>query len=279
MTKFKHNKKRNTAFLYEALVLELTKAILKSDHEAKNKITSLIKESFCYGSTLHRDLKLYHSIINTEGVHSITAEKILQEVKRAKESIDPEGLLSEQVKLVKRVKKQLSDDVFSNFVPNYKTLATVSQIFNKNAPIKTRVLLENDIIGKMSHNKGSTEDEKMVPMDSIIFKTFAKKFNEQYRDELHEEQKQLLAKYISSFSDNGLELKLYLNEEIKRLKENLKISLGDEVFLSDENMLSKIKEVIVILENFKQYCPDKNMIQRVIKIQNLVREVRMDAPH
>ena len=41
MAKFKHNKKKNTAFLYETVVLELTKAILRKDLGAKNKITSL----------------------------------------------------------------------------------------------------------------------------------------------------------------------------------------------------------------------------------------------
>ena len=56
MAKFKHNKKKNSAFLYETLILELTKAILKKDLELKNKITKLIKESFRYDTIV--DLKL-----------------------------------------------------------------------------------------------------------------------------------------------------------------------------------------------------------------------------
>jgi len=39
MAKFRHNKKKNTAFLYETLILELTKAILKRDILLKNQIT------------------------------------------------------------------------------------------------------------------------------------------------------------------------------------------------------------------------------------------------
>ena len=35
-SKIKHNKKRNTAFLYEALVRELTKATMTKDGEKKN---------------------------------------------------------------------------------------------------------------------------------------------------------------------------------------------------------------------------------------------------
>ena len=41
----KHNKKRNTAFLYECLVKELTKAIVRNDNDLKSKITEVIKEN------------------------------------------------------------------------------------------------------------------------------------------------------------------------------------------------------------------------------------------
>ena len=45
MAKFKHNKKRNSAFLYEALVQELTKSIVSKNTEQKKKIVKIIKES------------------------------------------------------------------------------------------------------------------------------------------------------------------------------------------------------------------------------------------
>ena len=36
-SKIKHNKKRNTAFLYEALVRQLTKATIKKDESEKKE--------------------------------------------------------------------------------------------------------------------------------------------------------------------------------------------------------------------------------------------------
>ena len=41
--KTKYNKKRNTAFVYEALIREGTSAILQGDHERKNTVVKLIK--------------------------------------------------------------------------------------------------------------------------------------------------------------------------------------------------------------------------------------------
>jgi general stress protein CsbA len=54
-SKIKHNKKRNTAFLYEALVRQLTKASIKKDDGQKNIIISILKESFQAGTLLAKD--------------------------------------------------------------------------------------------------------------------------------------------------------------------------------------------------------------------------------
>ena len=52
MKRLKHNKKRNTAFVYEALVREATVAILKEDNERKEKAVSIIKKHFHSQSVL-----------------------------------------------------------------------------------------------------------------------------------------------------------------------------------------------------------------------------------
>ena len=62
----KHNKKRNTAFLYESLVKELTKAVIRQEENKKKKILELIKESFMKGSVLNEDLNLYKSILENK---------------------------------------------------------------------------------------------------------------------------------------------------------------------------------------------------------------------
>ena len=200
MAKYKHNKKQNTAFLYEALILELTKCILREDKEGKEKFLKFIKESFSVRTLLHQDLKLYHALSKTQNVCPITAEKILTEVKRRRKTIDKRKLLQEQNQLTRQIKKTLSDNIMSNFVPSYKFLATISQIFNDKTSVKTKILLENEIIGHMISKTG--EEKKMIAMDNLVYKTFAKKFNKEYSTGLIKEQKELLAKFISSFSNN-----------------------------------------------------------------------------
>ena len=172
MTKFKHNKKRNTAFIYECLVVELTKAVLDNDKNSQSNIKSIIKEHFKKDSALLYDLRAYQAITETKEVALPTAEKILEEAKLQKKSIDSKTLFNEQNKVINKINKSLPSSFFSNFIPNYKDMASVSQIFNTSVPIKSRVLLEQELVSRMSEKESN--ESSMLPIDSLTYKIFTK---------------------------------------------------------------------------------------------------------
>jgi hypothetical protein len=275
MSKFKHNKKRNSAFLYEALIQELTKAVFEKNVEKQQAVLSMVKESFSKNTLMYKELKLYESLTKTNDIDELTAEKIINETKKQHSLIDQKELIEEQNSLSRKISKQLSSSVFSNFVPNYKDLASVFQIFNNGAPIKSKVLLENEVVKKMSSKK--VEENKMVPIDNIVFKSFTKRFNEEYGDKLIKEQKELLNRYITSFGANELELNVYLNEEIGRLKSELKESFNSEEFVNDNQMLANAKKVLNTLDSYQEQKPNKKMIEEIVKIQGLVQELKADV--
>ena len=101
-----------------------------------------------------------------------------------------------------------------------------------------------------------------------------KRFNGKYSENLLKEQKILLNKYITSFLDNGVELKVYLNEEISRLKKNISNALRMQEIEDDSEMLEKTKDVLNLLENFKQEKINKTLINKILKIQNLAKEIK-----
>ena len=274
MTKFKHNKKRNSAFLYETLIQELTKCVLSKDTAKQKSITELIKESFSANTEMYKELKLYHAIMHTKSVESNIAEKILSEVKVRHSNIDKKQLISEQNKLTRHIRKSLSNEVFINFIPNYKDLASIAQIFNNRVSVKSKVLLENELVEKMV---SAGQEKKMVPVDNLVYKSFVSKFNEKYGDTLFEEQKILLNKFITSFDNNGLELKSHLNEEIGRLKKELQGSLKTEEIVADQEMSQGVKKVLDILEHYKSQPPNKEMVEEIIKIQALVKESSLNV--
>ena len=106
--KFKHNKKRNSAFVYEALIREATVATMKNDTQRKEAAVRLIKKHFKGDSLLRKDLECYRSLYEDQNLDRLTCEKILREVKIQKRLIDPEGLFKQQTDLIRDVNTELS---------------------------------------------------------------------------------------------------------------------------------------------------------------------------
>ena len=76
-----------------------------------------------------------------------------------------------------------------------------------------------------------------------------------------------------SFADNGLSLKMFLNEEIGRLREGVESSLGVDEVREDEEMRTKVQTTLSILESFKDNCLNEDLLKRVLKIQTYVNEI------
>tara|TARA_R100001163_G_C5028538_1_gene169446 strand:+ start:149 stop:967 length:819 start_codon:yes stop_codon:yes gene_type:complete len=271
--KMKHNKKRNTAFLYEVIIRELTKAIVGGDKKRKSSIIKIVRENFKGNTLLAKDLDLYKAVLETKEVDTYTAEKIIFQARTQKMSINHRELFAEQTELVDVINKQINPNAFNTFVPNYKSLATVFQIFHPKTKTKSRVLLEKQMIEAMTCNKASQQD-LMKPIDNLTYKTFVKKFNEKYAASLLEEQKNLLTRYVTSFSDNGLELKAFLSEEIPRLFQKVSESLEYAEIKSDVEMTSKTQQVLEILKTTADRKVDNDLVHDVLRIQNLAKELQ-----
>jgi len=273
--KRKHNKKRNTALVYEALIKEATAAILRGDHETKNKVVSIVNKHFGFNSILRKDLQCYQSLSENQGLSIEDSRRILNETKMQKTFIDPTGLFKAQSEAIKDINTQIDSDIFNNFVPNYKTLATIDQMFSIRTSPKDKVLLENEVIEMMSAN---FEEQKTEDVDNLIVKTFIEKFNEKYSHELLDEQRELLSHYIMSFTDNAVSLKMFLNNEIQRLKEALTNSCDNvEEINSDDDMTSKTLKVVNKLESFSEATVSDDVLLSVLKTQALVKEIYNDA--
>ena len=267
----RHNKKRNTAFLYEILVRELTKNIVRKDNKRKGVALSILKEHFKKGEVLQKELQLYKDTLSTEGLDPHTAEKYIYETRAAHQRLNKEEIFKEQSLVVSKINKFLSKSVFSNFVPNYKDLATLSQLFDDDVTVKDRVLLEKKIIEDVI--SVSEKKEEMKPITSLAYKTFIKKFNSQYGN-LLEEQRQLLNHYIISFANDNVDLKVYLNEEIGRLKEIVDSSLELDEIKKDERMVESTNKVLNEIEGFAKTPISEGMIKQLLKIQNLAKEIQ-----
>jgi len=268
----KHNKKRNTAFIYETLIKELTKSIVDKTAPRKTRVVKILKEFFTKGAPLATELQLYGVLLETTNVQPKLAERLLQETKGAHTRLDHSILFETQSRLIAAINKELGQHTWSNFISNFKTIASVSAIFNTKTSVKKKVLFEQAIVDRMSEPRVPRSDEDLRPLDNLTYNSFITKFNEKYGN-LLQEQKELLNHYVASFADDGFELRLYLNEELSRLKGalNLSDSGPSAPLISD-----KIEGVAAYLEEFRKRDFTEQDLNKILKTQELVKELRAD---
>jgi hypothetical protein len=121
----------------------------------------------------------------------------------------------------------------------------------------------------MSATPESAANSGMRSIDNIEYRAFIKKFNDKYTD-LLQEQKDLLNRFITGFADDGLELRLYLNEELSRLKK----AVDDVAIENTEPLIStKLSEVKEYLEGFRKREFTDIDLNKVLKTQELIREL------
>tara|TARA_R110000824_G_scaffold46692_7_gene133852 strand:+ start:47546 stop:48373 length:828 start_codon:yes stop_codon:yes gene_type:complete len=269
--KIKHNKKRNTAFVYELLINEATVAIIKDDSERKDKAISIIRKHFTTSSILNKHLQCYYSLVENQDLDKETSEKILIEAKSINNLINNKELFNEQTELIKEINSTLSQKVFNNFIPNYKTLATIDQIFSGKLSPKNSVILESQIVENMCKKEKMENNTPVI--DGLTLSSFIDKFNEKYEGHLLENQKALMSHYISSFTDNALGLKVFLNDEIGRLKNRITEAKQAKEIAEDSEMASKTNEVHKKLSSFKDSRVSETIVLSVLQIQQLEKEI------
>jgi len=265
----KHNKKRNTAFLYECLIKELTKAIVRGDKERQTITKKVIKEFFNKNSELRQELSLYNSLLDSKDLNESFSRRLLEETKKDFYGLNRKRIFNAQTKLINIMNKSMGSGVFSNFIPNYKDLASVGLYFqNQQLTAKKRIMLEENLI-KFLGRKEKVLTE-MKHLDNLEYKTFVNKFNNAYDRTLQKEQKDLLTNYIVSFSDNGIGLKSFLNEEIGRLKNTVKQHIVENTSGPNIENFKKVKQK---LDEYAQTPINQQMIEEIFYIQDLLSEV------
>ena len=263
----KHNKKRNTAFLYECLIKEMTKAVVRGELQKKQQIVETLKRYFSKGTPLYNDLQLYKQLMETKNLKESLGIRFMEEVKKDWEILDRKEIFNQQTQLIREF-NQTIPEAFGNFIPNYKSIATIGQYFNSGGlKAKTRLLIEERLKTLVISHSEATKEQKLKTVDSLTYNTFVNKFNDTYKESLLKEQRELLTNYITSFSDNGLQLKMFMNEEIGRLKEQCET-------LSEGKWSDKISLVKEKLEDFKKRPLTEEVVKDVFHIQQLLSEIK-----
>ena len=285
MKQIKHSKFRNTGFLFELLVRQVTSDILNN---RKGIAEGLLKKYFNSKTELSNELKLYQFIVSEKYNSENRAEKFVDAVIDSRAKLDEKKILKEKYNLIKEIKDNYSIDEFlRSQIPNYKVLASVYKIFEYKVNIdqnydpkdfiNTKYALVEHLTGKANNTKAITEstiETQLKKEDEEIrlltYNVLIENFNKKYTN-LNEQQKGLLKEYINSFT-NSDNLKKYVVNEVKVLVKDFK-QIGSKI--TDKVTKIKLAETINQLSKIVSSSKIKdNHITSLIMCYELQKELK-----
>lgn len=261
MKKIKHSKFKNTGFIFELLVRQITSEIMSSN---KSVAETILKEHFNSKKELSKELKLYQYLINEKYNSEAKAEKFIDTILEARKRLDEKKLTKEKYNLIKEIKETYNIDEFiKSPISNYKTLAsiykvfevaTIDEQFDPTDIVGSRFTIAENIISSSIQNKDAKlknailEEYKKQDEDlrAISYKILVESFNSKYKN-LTTEQKTLLKEYINNINNTG-KLNEYVGNEVTKLVANLK-EVGGK--LTDKVTRIKLAETIANVKKIK----------------------------
>lgn len=261
MKKIKHSKFKNTGFIFELLVRQITAEIISSN---KSVAETILKENFNGKKELSKELKLYQYLINEKYNSESKADQFINTILEARKRLDEKKLMKEKYNLIKEIKEKYDIDEFvKSSVSNYKVLASIYKLFEvvttgeQYEPtdiVSSRFTIAENIINTSIQNKDSKIKDAVLEeyrkqdedLRAVSYKLLVESFNNKYKN-LTAEQKGLLREYINNINNTG-KLNEYVFNEVSKLIESLK-SVGSKV--SDKVTKIKLAETIANIKKIK----------------------------
>ena len=262
MKNIKHSKFKNTGFIFELLVRQITSEIMSGKQNSKAE--KILQEYFSGKKELSKELKLYQYLINEKYNSENKAEKFVETVCEARKRLDEQKLMKEKYNLIKEIKEAYDIDEFTkSSISNYKNLASIYKIFEATITkesfepkdiVNSKFTIVENMINSSIENKDKKLNDRVFEeykkqdeeVRMLSYKMLVENFNKKYNN-LSAGQKNLLKEYINNINNTG-KLKEYVNGEVNTLSEGLK-EVGSKI--SDKVTKIKLAETISNIRKIK----------------------------
>lgn len=279
-----HNKKRNTALVYEFLIRHITKCLIENQSASANKAMALVKRYFRTGP-LREELALFNCVTQAHAPDIHYAEKLLGAVVEKARSLDYRKLEHVKSRLIRDINETLDPAaLYKSKVPYYSVYASLQTLINHSNGKQQkldgiqRVQLEQRVVSFLTQErtpeKTLTESLKLDPQyNNTVYKLVIRKFDEKYKDTLNEAQKKLLTKYaIASMSDNKQVFSHALRCEINNVRKALGFIANKEI-REDKELVRRVNDCRLQAEALNPDNLSEANLVKVLRLMTLAREV------
>jgi len=285
MKKIKHSKFKNTGFIFELLVRQITAEIMS---ENKSVAERILKEHFNSKKELSKELKLYQYLINEKYNSEAKANQFINTILEARKRLDEKKLTKEKYNLIKEIKETYNLDEFTkSSISNYKTLASIYKIFetvltdeqyDPTDVVSSRFTIAENIINSSIQNKEVKVKDAVLEeyrkqdddLRAVSYKLLVESFNTKYSN-LTNDQKGLLREYINNINNTG-KLNEYVSSEVTKLVDGLK-EVGSKI--SDKVTKIKLTETITNIRKIKSVKKIKEQhLSAMMMTYELLKELK-----
>ena len=271
----KHNKKRNSLIVYEAVVADIAASLLKEDKQRQAKAVALIKKHFNKKSELHKEFRILNSMRKTHVTQASVASSILSEAKSAIRRLDHNKIEAEKTKLIHDVNSILGESTFDNNITDYKFCATIGLMSNEwknfSGDLSRLGLYENSVIERMISPPNETPDvviEGSSGMARVVTSMMMKKFNEKYSN-LSDDQKSILRSFI--FSATNEEGNKTISLKLTEIREKVVSAISK--YQCDDYTAKKLNEAKQRLMSENVSSPDEKCVTRFLVYSAIQNEI------
>lgn len=276
--KIKHNKLRNTYLIYEMLVRQITTDTLNNKD---SKALPILKKYF-NNTELAKEYKIYSSVCTLKEITEAKAIALIESAISSYKKINRSKVKFEKYNLISEIKSNYDiDEFFKPKIDNYKFIASLFLLLegevSKNINPSEHSKYKFTILEGLSATKEDSEKddifEQFSNMDkgsrALVYKIMINNFNEKYKT-LDGRQKSLLKEYINNISTPD-KFKIYINEEIKAVKFEIKKHSSK---IEDESRKVKLEElynILVPIEEHKKVTEDN--MHNLLSYYELLKEL------
>lgn len=218
-----HNKKRNTALLYEFLIKTISSSLVENDKRKSSIALKIIRRYFKSGTELYKEFRIFNALIKTTVSSDSVGTSILKEARAAVESLNHEMLDKEKSLLIRNINHAINDENFYDQpISEYRMYASIQTLFNEwqkpvgTADIALLANYENQLREWLISEK-KKEDHTIIDetpgTTRLLMKIMMKKLNEKYSVSLNNDQREIIKAYaFSTANDNQTTIKKKLEE-------------------------------------------------------------------
>lgn len=260
MKKLGHSKYKNTGFLFEILVRQITSDIIGSNSNSVSE--RILAKYFNKKTELGKENALYQVLVKERSIDESKAERIIDAVIDARKKLNEKKLREEKYNLVREIKENYNvDNFFRTDLKSYKLLASIYKIFENAVSVELYnpshvSMAKTTIIESILDAPSNTITEEDAVLQyfktqdartrKLSYKLFLENFNKKYSN-LSPEQKDLLREYILNVSNTNS-----LRETTNKYVDNVVSELNQLLYDVDESVTRiKLKETIKQLKNIK----------------------------